>query len=158
MKRIVFFFFVFFSTQLLAQKSNIPTWFIDAFQEHKLNTKYDLKGFIKPNLIQADFNGDGIEDIAALIIERKSGKKGILLILGQTKQYVIWGAGKPVGKVGVDSSDDLKWMGRWAVYKDKTAYETKFDNGDIVGSTKRMMPNKGISICSLEDNTNNGDW
>ncbi|MDB5287393.1 MAG: hypothetical protein JWR05_2342 [Mucilaginibacter sp.] len=86
-----------------------------------------------------------------MIVERKSQKKGILLIHGNNNQFVIFGAGNSVGKLGFDDSDDLKWVDGWEVYTSKVAYETKFDNGDIIGSIKRKLSNKAISIWSVQD-------
>ena len=110
-----------------------------------------MKQYIKPACFQADFNGDGVTSVAALIIEKKTKKKGILVIQGGTFEYVIFGAGNNVGKASFDGSDDLKWMEGWEIFNHNIAYETKFDNGDIIGSIKRKLPHKGISIRSLED-------
>jgi len=98
-----------------------------------------------------DFNGDGINDISILVSEKRTQKKGMIVFFGNSTQYFIFGAGTKVGKIGSDATDDLKWMERWEVFKGKVAYETKFHDGDMVGSTKRRLSNKGISMWSLED-------
>ena len=134
-----------------AQQYSLPAWFTQAFKQNKFQEKYELKAYLKPAYLEADFNGDGVKDIATTIIEKKTHKKGLLLIHGKSNAVRIFGAGIKVGKAGFDDSDDLKWVSGWGIYKDKVAYETKFDNGDIVGSIKRTLINKAISIWSEQD-------
>lgn len=134
-----------------AQSKPLPPWFLQAFKANKLDSKYQLETKLKPNYLEADFNSDGYNDVAAIVKEKGSNKTGILLILGKTKKFQIFGAGNMLGKPGFDDSDDLKWIAGWEVYKSHTAYETKFDNGDIVGTIKRHLRNKAISIWSEED-------
>jgi hypothetical protein len=151
MRYIIVLLSITFSVKSIAQQSSLPSWFTTEFRQLKLGDKYAIKGYIKPAFLQADFNGDGIKDVAVLAIEKKTGKKGIVVILGGTFKYFVFGAGTEVGKAGFDGSDDLKWMEKWGTYKQKIAYETKFDNGDMVGTTKRKLINKGIEMWSLED-------
>lgn len=139
------------STRLYAQKT-LPVWFLNSFKTLHLNENYELKPWIKPAFLRADFNGDGNNDIAALIINRKTHKKGIVLITGLNHQYVIWGAGMPVGEKGLDGSDNFKWMQGWKVYHNHTAEETTFNkDGDITGATTRRLKNVGISLWQLMD-------
>lgn len=130
---------------------SIPLPFLSSFKQNKLDDKYEIRKYLKPSFLLADFNGDGITDISILVSEKKTQKKGMIVLFGNSTQYFVFGAGTKVGKIGFDDSDDLKWMGSWKVFKDKIAYETKFDNGDIIGSIKRRVGNKGISMWSLED-------
>jgi hypothetical protein len=134
-----------------AQQRSLPAWFTQAFKQNNFQEKYELKTYLKPAYLEADFNGDGLKDIATTIIEKNTGKKGLLLIHGRTNTVRVFGAGTKVGKAGFDDSDDLKWVAGWEVFKDKVAYETKFDNGDIVGSIKRKLSNRAISIWSEQD-------
>ena len=137
------------SLQLYSQ--SIPTQFLASFKQNKLDARYQIKGYLKPSFLLADFNGDGMPDISILITEKKTQKKGMVVLFGNSKQYFVFGAGIKVGKIGFDDTDDLKWMERWKLFKDRIAYETKFDNGDMVGSIKRKLTNKGIEMWSLED-------
>lgn len=134
-----------------AQHHSLAAWFTQAFKQQKLNEKYELKAYLKPAFLNADFNGDEVKDIATTIIEKKTSKIGLLLIHGRSNAVRVFGAGTKVGKAGFDDSDDLKWVAGWEIYKDRVAYETKFDNGDIVGSIKRKLSNRAISIWSEQD-------
>ena len=131
--------------------NNFPAWFSNAFEHHKLGDQLELKTFLSPGYLEADFNGDGVNDITATVIEKKSKKIGLIIIYGKTNEYMIFGAGKKIGKPGFDESDNLDWIRGWEVFKHSFAYETKFDNGDIVGSIKRKLNHKAISIWSVED-------
>lgn len=42
-------------------------------------------------------------------------------------------------------------MDGWKIIKDKVVYETKFDNGDIIGSIKRNLKNNSISVWQTQD-------
>ena len=151
MKRFILLILILCAGIVYAQSQIIPKEYLNIFDQLKLNDKYEIKKFLKPSFLIADFNGDHINDIVFLITERKSHKKGILILFGKTNQYFVFGAGNKLGKAGFDDSDDLKWMQGWEVYKQKSAYEPKFNNGDIVGSIKRKLPNIGISMWSVED-------
>ncbi|WP_295672340.1 hypothetical protein [uncultured Mucilaginibacter sp.] len=151
MKNVFFLFLITSSLRINAQSLSVPIESINLFKRYKLDEKYQITPFLKPPFLKADFNGDGINDVAVLVIETKSNKKGMIVFLGNKAGYVVFGAGKKVGKRGQDESDDLKWMDKWRIFSQRFAYETKFDNGDIAGTIKRKLPNKGISIWSVED-------
>jgi len=151
MRYLIFIVIALNYTLVKAQLKVIPGWFVNAFNQQKLNSYYELKSYIKPGFLEADFNGDGIKDIAALVIEKRTHKKGIILIYAKSLNHFVFGAGTMVGKKGFDDSDNLKWVDGWSIYKDKIAYETKFNNGDIEGEIKRRLPNKGISIWANQD-------
>jgi hypothetical protein len=147
MKRFVMFFMLIAPLSLCAQ-TNFPVWFDQCFRKNNLNVRYELKAFIKPAYLKADFNGDGVIDVAGLIVERKTNKKGVLLILGGSNNYFVFGAGTKFG----NGSDDFKWAGGWTVYKDKIAYEALFDNeGDMLGSKKIKLNRPAFFIYDLED-------
>jgi hypothetical protein len=126
----------------------IPLWYIKSLKQQKLDQRYELKGYLKPAYLEADFNGDGIEDIASLVLDKKTKKEGILLIHGGTSQYFVFGAGTKFG----NGSDDFKWAGGWQIYKKKIAYEMLFDNdGGMSGSKKIKLKRQSVFIYDLED-------
>ncbi|GAB3923574.1 hypothetical protein [Mucilaginibacter myungsuensis] len=147
-------FIAIISLTLLSQFVNAqrPAWYTAKFKALKLDLQYSLATFAKPSYQQADFNGDGVKDVAALIIQKRTKKKGILLIEGNSDRYFVFGAGTKVGKPNFDESDRLDWMDRWKVDKAMVAYETTFDkDGDILGSAKVKTPYGGLSIWQSED-------
>jgi hypothetical protein len=102
MKRIFFLVLMISFTKLFAQSSQEPAWFLNTYKQLKLDEKYKIDSYIKPGYLLADFNSDGIIDIAVLIVEKRNNKKGLLILMGKGTQYVVFGAGKKLGTVGVD--------------------------------------------------------
>lgn len=150
-KQLIAILLLFPFCQICAQQISMPKWFYQVFSQNRLNEKFEVKNMLKPGYLEADFNGDGIKDIAVMVQEKKNHKIGIVLIHGGTFQYLVFGAGNPMGKVEFSETDNLKWMNGWKVYSDKIAYQTKFNNGEIVGSYKRKLSNNAISLWALED-------
>jgi hypothetical protein len=126
----------------------LPSFFKQAFQNKGLDKKYVVSGYLKPSLFEADFNGDGSKDIAALVVEKLSGKKGVLLMHGKTGAHFVFGAGR-----AVEETDDFAWADAWRVYKEKVAYETQFDpgSGDILGAKEMRLARPGVLIEAHED-------
>jgi len=135
-----------------SQAQQLPDWFIAAFKTNGLSARYNITSFLKPAFLTTDFNGDKIPDIAVLITEIKTKKKGVLLIHGKTNQYFVFGAGTDFGNGGTNFS----WLKRWGVYKDKLAYETKFDEDEnIAGAKKVKLTRPGLLVTDLEDGVPN---
>ena len=131
-----------------SQAQRLPGWFTIAFRAHGLNTKYSITPFLKPDFLTADFNEDKIPDIAVLITEIRTKKKGVLLMHGKTNQYFVFGAGTNFGYGG----DNFGWLKQWSIYTDKIAYETTFDSDDnIKGSKKVKLARNGLLITDLMD-------
>ena len=131
------------------QTSALPSWFLNSFKKKELDKKYELSSFLKPSLLQADFTGDAIQDIAVLIIEKTTKKKGILLIHSKSNEHFIFGAGNAFENGGVD----FKWADKWSVYKKKKAIETQFnkESGDFTGEKEVVLQWPGILIENYED-------
>jgi hypothetical protein len=131
-----------------SQQSTLPTWFQTAFKNKKLDQKYLITPFIKTGILQADFNGDKLNDIAVLVTEKATKKQGVLLLHNQSNQYFLFGAGTKFGS----GSDNFKWAKGWKIYKEKTASETQFSKeGDIIGGKEIKLKQPGISIWAEED-------
>ena len=132
-----------------SQTATLPTWFTDAFKSKGLDKNYNLNSFLKPTYFQADFNGDTTKDIAVLVTEKATKKKGVLLIHGKTNDHFLLGAGTKFG----NGLDNFKWADKWALYKKKSAYETQFDekSGDIIGGKEIKLKRPAILIEDFED-------
>lgn len=131
-----------------SQAQQLPDWFTTAFKAKKLNTKYSIAPFLRPAFLTADFNGDKINDIAVLVTEIKTKKKGALLIHGKTCRYFVFGAGTNFGNGG----DDFSWLKQWRIYKDKIAFEMQFDKDEaMAGSKKVKLARTGLLVTDMED-------
>ncbi len=135
-------------TDILSQTNILPAWFSDAFRSNGLDKKYIIASYLKPAYLQADFNGDGIVDIAALITEKGTNKKGIVVINGKTNQYFVFGAGTAFNAGG----NDFKWADKWSLYRKSTASETQFDKetGDIIGGKTVQLKRPSILVEDYE--------
>jgi hypothetical protein len=148
MKSFLALIFTFTVTVSYSQTKTLPSWYSQACKSKALDKKYDLASFLKPSFIQADFNGDGTPDVAALVLETKTKKRGILLIHNNTLDYFVFGAG-----ISFDNSDNFDWAEKWLLYTEKIAFETQFDKktGDILGGKKVKLARPGILIWDYED-------
>jgi hypothetical protein len=136
-------------TDIHSQTNILPTWFSDAFRSNGLDKKYIIASYLKPAYLKADFNSDGIVDIAALITEKGTNKKGIVVIHGKTNQYFVFGGGTSFNAGG----NDFKWADKWSLYRKNTASETQFDKekGDIIGGKTVKLKRPSILVEDYED-------
>jgi hypothetical protein len=128
----------------------LPQWFTSAFEQSGLEKKYDLMHFLHPSFLEADFNGDSSVDIAVLIQERSTKRKGVLIMHGSTNQYFILGAGKDFG----NGSDNFgTWLNHWALWKKKTAEETVVDEktSDLRSSKRVRLLRPALLIDQQQD-------
>ena len=93
------------------------------FNDKGLDKKYSLYNFLDGLYWNEDFNGDGKIDIAILIAEISTKKKGILIIDGKTGNYFVFGAGIKFWK----EHDDFSGAKRWGVSSQKDADEQIID-------------------------------
>jgi hypothetical protein len=84
------------------------------FQQSKIQSEFELNEEINPIYLRGYFNGDKKADYALAVIERKTGKKGILILHGRTENFFLIGAGKAISE---SLGDDFSWMNAWEVYE-----------------------------------------
>jgi hypothetical protein len=126
----------------------LPFWFVKDFKHHKLDLKYEIIPFLKPSVLEADFNGDKLVDAAVFISEKRTKKKGFLIIHNGKNQFFLFGAGTKFG----NGSDNFKWADGWSVYKDHMTSETQFDKeGAIIGGKQLALKRPGVFIWANED-------
>lgn len=131
-----------------SQRVGMPSTFNVTFTKLGLDKKYERSAFLSPTFIQADFNGDGVQDVAFLVSSKTTKKRGIMIMHGNSTAYFVFGAGTNFGS----GSDDFRWADKWMVYAKKTASETQFDknSGDIIGSKPVKLLRPGVLIESEE--------
>jgi hypothetical protein len=94
------------------EQACLPPSAQEIFAARKLDAKYKFSSHMNPFFVQGDFDGDHHLDVAVLVIEKASGKKGIAIFhLGTAKVFVI-GAGKSFG----NGDDDFAWLDAWYAY------------------------------------------
>ena len=111
---------VFFSASWSAESSDLdvvvasslPRAFWENLRASEGHEAYALSAWLNPYYLQGDFNGDGQTDFAVLAQEKRTGKRGVLVVhIGANQQFVI-GAGNSIGNGG----DDFSWMDAWQIY------------------------------------------
>jgi len=65
-----------------------------------------------PPYVSGDFDGDGVEDAAVLVTERRTGKLGVAFVLGGPRKVIVAGAGQPLPR----GRDDFSWINTWDVF------------------------------------------
>lgn len=121
----------------------LPVWFIDRYECLGLDQTYDLGSYLRPLFLEADFNGDGEQDIASTLVNSDNDKLGLLIIFKNSEEYYIVGAGDGFGIAG----DSFEWVDYWEVFDSKTTYETTFlDNGDVEGAREVTIINVAIGL------------
>ena len=63
---------------------SLPTELRNYLRTAQAHEPYALAAWVNPYYLRADFNGDGHADVAVLALEHSSGKKGILIVHGET--------------------------------------------------------------------------
>jgi hypothetical protein len=92
----------------------LPEWAKKEFEKKGLKEKFELADFIRPAQLEADFNGDGRMDIAFLVVEKQSGKKGIIILHQNDPVVYQLGAGSAFG----DGGEDFAKMQAWSIAED----------------------------------------
>ena len=106
------------SSQSNMENSNLlnglPAWAAEIIKSDKISHAYRVSDFLNPFYLEDDFDGDKQTDIAVLITEKQTGKKGILVMHARTKEYFVLGAGQKSGA----GQDDFSWMNLWKVFRE----------------------------------------
>ncbi|MFC5270626.1 hypothetical protein [Adhaeribacter terreus] len=85
---------------------SIPDWVSEKMKSLKLDELYQLADFAKPSFIEGNFNNDNLKDVAALIFNKKTFEKGLLILHnGANKEYTVYGAGTEI-----QGMKDLDWI------------------------------------------------
>jgi hypothetical protein len=71
--------------------------------------RFDFYFGVNPYYVTADFNGGGLRDAAIQVMEKPSGKRGVLIWHREDSSVHVLGGGNPFGNGG----DDWYWLGVW---------------------------------------------
>ena len=141
--------FLICSTLCVAQNS-LPEWFMKTFEERNLNKKYDLVSFIEPEILEGDFDGDSLNDIATLIVEKNSNLKGILVINQKSNFICVINSNSTICLKNPQDFHDASWITNWKIYNDDKITEIKVKNNEIKSSKEKDVKHKSILISEEE--------
>ncbi|MFD0962789.1 hypothetical protein [Pseudofulvibacter geojedonensis] len=150
MKRIVLLFIILFLVACKKQ-SKVDVDFISDFKsEELLSDKYLLSSQIEPNILTADFNGDGKDDKVTIIQEKASQKIGLLFQHSDGSHYIV-GAGKVFTD---DGWDDMNWLGVFEIDRNKKQeefiYSESNESEELFEIKEIKIPNIGVVIREEE--------
>ena len=90
-----------------------PAWFREAFTKQQLEQRYSLGNWMQPNFLTGDFDGDQKEDVAFLVVNSKSGEKGLIILHQDVENsYSVFGAGTVF-----EEMRDMDWIEFWRKWK-----------------------------------------
>ena len=84
---------------------NLPSWAQRAWHTNAYSERFELFLELNPFYVQGDLDGDGREDVAIQVVEKRSGKRGILVMHRRGDIHVL-GAGRAIG----NRADDFSWL------------------------------------------------
>jgi len=132
-------FFTFSQTDSLVL-NNIPFWVRSVVHESSLMQNYELDYTRNPFYLEADFNGDGLVDIAFFIKSKMEGREGVLIVNRGKNVGFVLGAGKDIGM-----GSNISWCDTWFVYREKYIYNFKDKK------KKYIIYNPGIELVKTEN-------
>jgi hypothetical protein len=90
---------------------SLPDWFTTGFQASRLGKTHEVACYLNPFYLRGNFDGRGPLDLAVLVVEKATGKRGIVVVHRPSMSSHLLGAGTPIGNGG----DDFYWLGYWRV-------------------------------------------
>jgi hypothetical protein len=127
-------------------QANLPEEIYRFYDQPKIRSAYAIRADLNPFYLRGDFDGDQIQDCALSIVERTTGKKGILIYHTGTRAFYVVGAGKSLS--GGKGGDDYDWMEAWKVYVKKDV--------EIGAGEKEKIALKGEGILAIKLESSSG--
>lgn len=94
----------------VAERSGLPGWFRTWFEANRRAT-HRISCHLNPFYLRGNFDGRGPLDLAVLVVEKNSGKLGVLVVHRPGLASFVLGAGTEMGNGG----DDYEWLDVWYV-------------------------------------------
>jgi hypothetical protein len=91
--------------------SSLPDWFTTWFAANRLSKTHEVACYLNPFYLLGDFDRQGALDLAVLVVEKATGKRGIVVVHRPSMSSHLLGAGTSIGNGG----DDFNWLGYWRV-------------------------------------------
>ena len=95
----------------LETRLGLSEWFREWFESKGPRDQYEIGCYLNPFYLRGNFDARGQLDLAVLVTERSSGKRGILVVHRPGLAHFVLGAGTEIGSGG----DDFDWLNVWHV-------------------------------------------
>lgn len=162
MKSILLITFIFISNLSIGQtivadfetREKLPDWVGAEVVESAKGQSYRIDEKMNPFYLEADFNNEGMVDIAIFVQNSQTGESGIIIKHREDKSTHILAAGQTFNKM-----TDLDWMDFWKLYREPYADKTTFtDDLDIEGSERIEINYIAIQVGQSEGSSNLIIW
>jgi hypothetical protein len=121
----------------------LPFWAEQAWTKLAGEASLRISARLNPFVWRGDFNGDGREDLAVLVVETKTDKEGIAFLLRGRKPTTV-GAGHNFGNGG----DNFSWMDVWHV-EDRGTGHGNYQGQSVTLRADGLMVGKESSASAL---------
>lgn len=127
----------------------LPEWFIkdNPLNGLELKDNYIFDNRMNPLYLEADFNGDGIFDIAIPIKNKTNESLGFAIIHGKTNEIFIIGAGT---KIKNALSDNLDYVDIWKINRKKINEPGLEENTGTEEKGELILKNPSMQIEKSE--------
>jgi hypothetical protein len=153
----LFFHCISYSQSLTADLVTIeklPDWVSSDLVESSAGQAYRIDIAMNPFYLEADFNNEGMTDIAIFVRNSQTGESGIIIKHQEDKSTHILAAGQTFNKM-----TDLDWMDFWKLYQKPYADKTTFtDDHDIDGNERIEINYTAIEVGQSEGSSNLIIW
>ena len=114
----------------------LPHWTLSTFEKPAFKNRYDFDTKINPFYLNLDVDGNNTTDFAAVVVERSSGRRGVVILTYETDSVQVFGAGnhKTLG------GSNWNWLVGWKAEERLTAGSGVKKN---VGTALILFTNKG---------------
>ncbi|PJJ48060.1 FG-GAP repeat protein [Hymenobacter chitinivorans] len=137
------------SLHTLAAPPELPQWARQHWQTAGLDKAYSRTTYVQPGFLVADFNGDGKQDVAVLVVKKQNHSRGIVILHQGTPQPYVLGTGSNLSKDMLQG--DFEWATYWHLYRKPTTFEVTFDkSGDIAGDRTVRLRHPTIELGQEE--------
>ena len=123
---------------------DLPEWVESPLKNFFNGEKTYYKDII-PNHLEADFNGDGKNDVALFIVDVESKKRGIVIFHQGSSEPIIIGAGIPFDERGY--FDDINFVDLWKLHNKEFIEEPIIGPNEEVTYKKIDITATGIVLA-----------
>ncbi|WP_299822102.1 hypothetical protein [uncultured Pontibacter sp.] len=95
----------------------LPHWSLAALEAPAFKNSYDFDTSINPFYLTLDIDGNCSMDMAAVVVEKASGRRGIALLHHESDSALVFGAGNPNTFGGIN----WNWLVGWKAEERLTA-------------------------------------
>lgn len=128
-----------------------PEWVCEKSAVAALQERLALFAEITPLFLTPDLDADGIEDFAAWVVERQSGRRGLAVVMRGTDESAVLGLGNR--DAGADAGADLSMFDEWAEVPAGRVLSSHWQDGtlELQGDAIRLAKSESAAVVVYWD-------